>query len=95
MEAEDGVESSDSTRHSEARRELESYLNKRMRIGISDGRVIDGMFLCTDKDCNIVLGNCEEFLSQDEVGMNSSSPWNTSSCVAMALHDFVENCEES
>lgn len=52
----------------EVRKELESYLNKRMRIGISDGRVIDGLFLCTDRDCNIVLGNCEEFLSQDEVG---------------------------
>lgn len=62
-------ESSNSHEHDEAKKELESYLNKRMRIGISDGRVIDGMFLCTDKDCNIVLGNCEEFLSQDEVGM--------------------------
>ena len=51
------------------RKELESYLNKRMRIAISDGRVIDGLFLCTDRDCNIVLGNCEEFLSQEEVGM--------------------------
>ena len=58
----------ESSRHDQARRELEGYLNKRMRIGLSDGRVIDGMFLCTDKDCNIVLGNCEEFLSQDEVG---------------------------
>ncbi len=62
-------DTSGSPEYEEAKRELESYLNKRMRIGISDGRVIDGMFLCTDKDCNIVLGNCEEFLSQDEVGM--------------------------
>jgi small nuclear ribonucleoprotein (snRNP)-like protein len=60
--------SADISAHDQARQELESYLNKRMRIGLSDGRVIDGMFLCTDKDCNIVLGNCEEFLSQDEVG---------------------------
>ena len=62
-------EASSCLEHDEARKELESYLNKRMRIGISDGRVIDGMFLCTDMECNIVLGNCEEFLSQDEVGM--------------------------
>lgn len=55
--------------HDETKRELESYLSRRMRIGISDGRVIDGIFLCTDKECNIVLGNCEEFLSQDEVGI--------------------------
>lgn len=70
----EGVNNSDtedSSSHYEARKELESYLNKRMRIGLSDGRVIDGMFLCTDKDCNLVLGNCEEFLSQDEVGMSN------------------------
>lgn len=54
---------------SKAREELEGYLDKRMRVSLSDGRVIDGMFLCTDKDCNMVLGNCEEFLSQEEVGM--------------------------
>ena len=53
---------------SKVREELEGYLNKRMRVSLSDGRVIDGMFLCTDKDCNMVLGNCEEFLSQEEVG---------------------------
>ena len=58
----------ESCEDSDVRKELESYLNKRMRIGISDGRIIDGLFLCTDRDCNIVLGNCEEFLSQDEVG---------------------------
>ena len=54
--------------HDEAKKQLEKYLNKRMRIAISDGRVIDGMFLCTDRDCNIVVANCEEFLSQQEVG---------------------------
>jgi len=53
----------------EARALLTGYLNKRMRVVISDGRVIDGNFLCTDKDSNIVLGNCEEFFSQEEVGM--------------------------
>lgn len=66
-EAEDSAVEENSE-DAEARKELESYLNKRMRIGISDGRVIDGLFFCTDRDCNIVLGNCEEFLSQDEVG---------------------------
>lgn len=69
MESQSSSVSSNSLEHDEAKKELEGYLNKRMRIGISDGRVIDGMFLCTDKECNIVLGNCEEFLSQDEVGM--------------------------
>ena len=69
-------EDAERSEHDEAKRELESYLNKRMRIGISDGRVIDGMFLCTDRDSNIVLGNCEEFLSQEEVGKrNISQVW--------------------
>ncbi len=54
--------------HDRARKQLQSYLNKRMRISISDGRIVDGMFLCTDRDCNIVLANCEEFLSQEELG---------------------------
>ena len=47
---------------------LTSYLNKRMRVVISDGRVIDGNFLCSDRDSNIVLGNCEELSSLQEVG---------------------------
>ena len=53
---------------SEARALLTGYLNKRMRVVVSDGRVIDGNFLCTDRDRNIVLGNCEEFFSLEEVG---------------------------
>ena len=47
---------------------LAGYLNKRMRVVISDGRVIDGNFLCTDRDKNIVLGNCEEFACQEDLG---------------------------
>ena len=61
-------EESQTSSYESAKRLLTSYLNKRMRIAISDGRVIDGNFLCTDKDCNIVLSNCEEFLSKEEVG---------------------------
>lgn len=54
--------------HQEARKLLVSYLGKRMRVFLSDGRVIMGNFLCTDRDCNIVLGACEEYLSQDDLG---------------------------
>ena len=53
---------------SDGRALLTGYLNKRMRVLVSDGRVIDGNFLCTDRDRNIVLGNCEEFFSLEEVG---------------------------
>lgn len=47
---------------------LRGYLNRRLRIVLSDGRVVDGNFLCTDSECNIVIGDCEEFLCQADVG---------------------------
>ena len=47
---------------------LRGYLNRRLRIVLSDGRVVDGNFLCTDRDCNIVIGDCEEYLCQKDVG---------------------------
>ena len=56
------------SRHQEARDRLLGYLNKRMRVFLSDGRVIIGNFLCTDRDSNLVLGSCEEYLSQDDLG---------------------------
>ena len=31
---------------------------------MSDGRTLVGIFICTDKDCNIILGSCFEFLNQ-------------------------------
>ena len=47
---------------SEKRKLLESWLNKIMRIKISDGRTLIGSFLCTDQDRNIILGSCQEFV---------------------------------
>lgn len=29
---------------------------------MSDGRVLLGVFLCTDRDRNIILGSCSEYL---------------------------------
>ncbi|CAB1345254.1 unnamed protein product, partial [Coregonus sp. 'balchen'] len=37
---------------SRARQKLESLLNKNMRIRMTDGRTLVGLFLCTDRDCN-------------------------------------------
>jgi len=53
---------SDSAEKSEKRKLLESWLNKIMRIKISDGRTLIGSFLCTDQDRNIILGSCQEFV---------------------------------
>ncbi|XP_074839276.1 N-alpha-acetyltransferase 38, NatC auxiliary subunit [Carettochelys insculpta] len=45
-----------------ARRRLEALLNRTLRIRMSDGRTLVGGFLCTDRDCNVILGSAQEFL---------------------------------
>lgn len=47
---------------SHARQKLEGLLNKNMRIRMTDGRTLVGLFLCTDRDCNVILGSAQEFL---------------------------------
>jgi len=42
-------------------KEIEQYLNKRIKVEISDGRVITGSFWCVDKGKNLVMAECEEF----------------------------------
>lgn len=32
---------------------------------MTDGRVLTGAFLCTDRDANVILGSCEEYLSEE------------------------------
>ena len=43
---------------------LRSWLNKNMKMKLSDGRVLIGIFLCTDRDANVILGSCAEYLSE-------------------------------
>ncbi len=45
---------------------LQSWLNRNMRIVLSDGRVLVGTFLCTDQDSNVILGSCTECPSEVE-----------------------------
>ncbi|XP_077991381.1 N-alpha-acetyltransferase 38, NatC auxiliary subunit-like isoform X2 [Glandiceps talaboti] len=45
---------------------LRSWLNKRMKISMTDGRTLIGTFLCTDKDRNVILGSCEEYVNPPE-----------------------------
>lgn len=46
----------------QAKQKLEGLLNKNMRIRMTDGRTLVGLFLCTDRDCNVILGSAQEFL---------------------------------
>ncbi|XP_029187308.1 N-alpha-acetyltransferase 38, NatC auxiliary subunit-like isoform X2 [Acropora millepora] len=59
-------DSMEGSEKSEKRKLLESWLNKIMKIKISDGRTLIGSFLCTDQDRNIILGSCQEFVGSSE-----------------------------
>jgi small nuclear ribonucleoprotein (snRNP)-like protein len=41
---------------------LQGWLNKIIKVKISDGRRLIGSFLCTDQEMNIILGSCQEFV---------------------------------
>lgn len=45
---------------------LRSWLNKSMKIVLSDGRVLVGTFLCTDANANVILGSCTETSEESE-----------------------------
>jgi len=32
---------------------------------MTDGRVLIGVFLCTDRDGNVILGSCSEYLKPE------------------------------
>jgi small nuclear ribonucleoprotein (snRNP)-like protein len=54
-----------SKQDSPGRQKLKSWLNKNLKIEMTDGRVLVGIFLCTDRDANIILGSCSEYLQPD------------------------------
>lgn len=54
---------------SAGRLKLESWLNKNMRIEMSDGRLLIGIFLCTDQAKNVILGSCHEYLKPNDDGI--------------------------
>ena len=59
------IPSDDATRDN-AKEYLRSMLNKLMRIRLSDGRILIGVFLCTDRDSNVILGSCSEYVIDQE-----------------------------
>ncbi|KAF6032820.1 hypothetical protein EB796_008865 [Bugula neritina] len=46
----------------DGRSKLQQWLNQTLRVEITDGRLLIGVFSCTDKDANIILSQCDEFL---------------------------------
>lgn len=53
---------------------LRSWLNKSFLIQMFDGRVLIGVFLCTDRDANVILGSCTEYLPADDTDGNMEEP---------------------
>lgn len=43
------------------RAKLQLWLYRSIRIVMTDGRILIGIFLCTDSDANVILGVCSEF----------------------------------
>ncbi|XP_070560844.1 N-alpha-acetyltransferase 38-B, NatC auxiliary subunit-like isoform X2 [Ptychodera flava] len=60
---EGSVDTESTSMNSEGRKKLHGWLNKRMKICMTDGRTLIGTFLCTDKDRNVILGSCEEYVN--------------------------------
>ena len=48
---------------SDGKLKLRRLLNRNMKITMTDGRTLIGMFLCTDRNCNVILGSCQEYLN--------------------------------
>ncbi|XP_072948709.1 N-alpha-acetyltransferase 38-B, NatC auxiliary subunit [Epargyreus clarus] len=50
----------------EGKAKLRKWLNMNFRIEMTDGRVLIGVFLCTDRDANVILGACSEYLKNTD-----------------------------
>ena len=46
---------------------IKGLINKMLRVQISDGRVLVGSLLCTDRDQNLIMGGAAEYW-HDETG---------------------------
>lgn len=44
---------------------LMNWINKYMKIEMTDGRILIGTFVCTDKDANVILSACSELFNAE------------------------------
>jgi len=47
---------------------LRSLLNKKLTIKLTDERTLVGVFLCVDRDANIIIGSASEYSDEHLVG---------------------------
>ncbi|XP_063695580.1 N-alpha-acetyltransferase 38, NatC auxiliary subunit [Culicoides brevitarsis] len=50
------------------REKLQSWLDKSLRIVMTDSRILVGDFLCTDRAGNVILGMCYEYTDEAAEG---------------------------
>ncbi|XP_033209684.1 N-alpha-acetyltransferase 38-A, NatC auxiliary subunit [Belonocnema kinseyi] len=65
LKEEVAVGNGEASQESPAKEKLRGWLNRLLRIKMTDGRVLTGAFLCTDRDGNVILGSCTEYLSEE------------------------------
>ncbi|XP_071840572.1 N-alpha-acetyltransferase 38, NatC auxiliary subunit-like isoform X1 [Apostichopus japonicus] len=61
------TQNSSISEESQSRKTLEGWLNRFMRIKMTDGRILVGAFVCTDRDRNIILGSCDEYVNAQDL----------------------------
>lgn len=59
--------------HSSSRALLKKWLNKSMRIELTDGRILIGVFLCTDNTANVILGKDMSLMIISSVSVTHTS----------------------
>lgn len=52
---------------SSMKEEVASLLNKKVRISVDDGRILEGLLHCIDKDMNIVLAHGVEYHNASDI----------------------------
>uniref|UniRef100_A0A182LZ24 Sm domain-containing protein n=1 Tax=Anopheles culicifacies TaxID=139723 RepID=A0A182LZ24_9DIPT len=54
-------ETDNTTANDEKRQMLKMWLNRLFRIKMTDGRILNGYFVCTDAEANVVLQSTSEY----------------------------------
>jgi small nuclear ribonucleoprotein (snRNP)-like protein len=47
---------------------LKTLLNKVLTIQLTDGRTLQGLFVCVDRDANIIIGSAAEYSNPELLG---------------------------
>ena len=70
----------------DGKKQLRSWLNKILKVELSDGRTLIGTFLCTDKDRNVILGSCTETCKDNNKGGRPDPPRNLGLAMVPGKH---------